>query len=107
MWIFTKHGFISIVQHNSMPDHFQVKARVEVPLMELWPEHEIEVIEWADYRYRITVPKKEVVPVLVGVIDDILYTSFKNECEWSGEYHYVLTKIWSIMYNYQKMVGDG
>mgnify|MGYP001273187426 FL=1 len=105
MWIFTKHGFISIVQHNSMPDHFQVKARVVTPLKSLWPGHEIEVIDWADYRYRITIPKNEVVPVLASEIEDIPYTSFKNECAWDGMYHHVLTRIWSIMYNYQKMIG--
>ena len=105
MWIFTKHGFISIVQHNSMPDHFQVKARAVTPLKSLWPGHEIEVIDWADYRYRITIPKNEVVPVLASEIEDIPYTSFKNECAWDGMYHHVLTRIWSIMYNYQKMIG--
>ena len=102
MWIFTKHGFISIVQHNSISDHFQVKSREPSPLKELWPEHEIEVIEWADYRYRITIAKSEVVPVLAGAIEDITYTSFKNECEKDGYYHYVLTRIWELMYNYQQ-----
>ena len=102
MWIFTKHGFISIVQHNSMPDHFQVKARVVTPLKSLWPGHEIEVIDWADYRYRITIPKDEVMPVLLSVIEDVLYTSFKNECEMDEDYHYVLTRIWGLMYNYQQ-----
>ena len=104
MWIFTKHGFISIVQHNSIADHFQVKSREPGPLKVLWPEHEIEVIEWADYRYRITIPKNEVVPVLVGAVEDILYTSFKNECERDSKYYSVLTRVWSLMYNYQKNV---
>ena len=54
MWIFTKYGFLAIVQHNSMPDHFQVKSRTIEPLEILWPEHEIEIIDWADYRFRIT-----------------------------------------------------
>ena len=54
MWVFTKCGFLAIVQHNSMPDHFQVKSRTIEPLEILWPEHEIEIIDWADYRFRIT-----------------------------------------------------
>ena len=45
MWAFTTHGFLSIVQHNALPDHFQVKARVPDPLEKLWPDHEIEVID--------------------------------------------------------------
>ena len=58
MWIFTRWGFLSIVQHNAMPGYFQVKARVIDPLEHLWPEHEIEIIDWADYRFRITIEKE-------------------------------------------------
>ena len=102
MWIFTKHGFISIVQHNSMPGHFQVKSRVAAPLDYFWPNHQIEVIEWADYRFRITIPKEEVVPILVRGLQGVSYTSFKNECEVDEDYHYALARTWSIMYNYQQ-----
>ena len=102
MWIFTKYGFLSIVQHNSMPDHYQVKSRVPIPIEELWPDYDIEIIDWADYRYRITISKIEVALVLIeSVIGSIDYTSFKNECETDEDYHYVLTRVWSIMYNYQ------
>ncbi len=102
MWIFTKYGFLSIVQHNSMPDHYQVKSRVPFPIEELWPDYDIEIIDWADYRYRITISKIEVALVLIeSVIGSIDYTSFKNECETDEDYHYVLTRVWSIMYNYQ------
>ena len=64
MWIFTTHGFLSVVQHNAMPDHFQIKSRVRDPLSELWPDHEIEVIDWADYRFRITIEKSDALSVL-------------------------------------------
>ena len=107
MWIFTKRGFLSIVQHNSMPDHFQVKSRVADPLEQLWPDHEVEVIDWADYRFRITIPKNEVLAVLKDEIEDVLYTSFKNECEADEGYHYVLTRVWAIMYNYQQRTESG
>ena len=106
MWIFTKRGFLSIVQHNSMPGHFQVKSRVADPLEQLWPDHEVEVIDWADYRFRITIPKDEVLTVLKEEVEDVLYTSFKNECEVDEGYHYVLTRVWSIMYNYQQRMGS-
>ena len=26
MWVFTKHGVLSIVQHKDLPNHFQVKS---------------------------------------------------------------------------------
>ena len=101
MWAFTTHGFLSIVQHNAMPDYFQVKARVPDPLEKLWPDHEIEVIDWADYRYRITIEKSEVLPVLLEVIASVDYTSFKGACGQDNRYHLTLSKVWNIMYSYQ------
>ena len=101
MWAFTTHGFLSIVQHNAMPDYFQVKARVPDPLEKLWPDHEIEVIDWADYRYRITIGKSEVLPVLLEVIASVDYTSFKGACGQDSRYHLTLSKVWNIMYSYQ------
>ncbi len=101
MWTFTTKGFLSIVQHDSMHEHFQVKARVATPLEELWPGHEIQKIDWADYRFRITIRKDEVIPVLAKEIESILYTSFKNECEEDDSYHHALVRVWSTMFNYQ------
>ena len=102
MWVFTTKGFLSVVQHNSMPEHFQVKSRIIDPLEILWPEYEIEVIDWADYRFRITIPKEEAIPVFMEQMWLVDYTSFKDECKYDEEYYYTLTKVWSIMYNYQQ-----
>ena len=107
MWAFTTHGFLSIVQHNAMPDHFQVKARVPDPLEKLWPDHKIEVIDWADYRYRITIEKSEVLPVLLEVIASVDYTSFKDVSSSDAEYHRALSKIWMEMYRYQSKLEAG
>ena len=102
MWAFTIHGFLSIVQHKAMPDHFQVKSRVPDPLEKLWPDHEIEVIDWADYRFRITIEKSEALPTLIEVMGSITYTSFKDACGRDSKYHLALTKIWNIMYSFQR-----
>jgi hypothetical protein len=99
--MFTTHGFLSVVQHNAMPDHFQIKSRVRDPLCELWPDHEIEVIDWADYRFRITIEKSDALPTLLKVMESVDYTSFKGACSQDSRYHLVLTKIWNIMYSYQ------
>ena len=108
MWIFTTKGFLSIVQHNAFLDCFQVKSRVIEPLEEMWPDHEIEEIDWADYRFRITISKAEVIPVLVGAIESIDYTSFKDQCRDDMVYYYeALVRIWTEMYRYQtKLEGD-
>ena len=101
MWIFTTKGFISIAQHKTLPEHFQVKARVASPLEELWPDHEIEVIDWADYRFRITIEKSDALPTLLKVMGSVDYISFKDACGHDNRYHLALTKIWNIMYSYQ------
>ena len=102
MWIFTTKGFLSIVQHNSMPGHFQVKSRAIDPLEALWPDQEIEEIDWADYRFRITMTKEKTLDVLTTEVRDVTYTSFKDQCREDHDYHYALTRVWSIMYNYQQ-----
>jgi len=104
MWIFTTKGFLSIVQHNSMPGHFQVKSRAIDPLEALWPDQEIEEIDWADYRFRITILKAEVVPVLAEQIAAVGYTNFKNECRRDEEYQEALGVVWETMYHYQTSV---
>ena len=101
MWIFTTYGFISVVQHNSLEGYFQVKSRVVEPLEILWPEMDIEVIDWADYRFRITIEKEKVFPILFKLSQEVGYTSFKDECRSDHDYHDALIKVWSTMYNYQ------
>lgn len=101
MWIFTRYGFLSVVQHNAMPDHFQVKSRVIDPLEQLWPEQDIETIDWADYRFRVTIEKEMVFPILLKVIKEVNYTSFKDECRGNHDYHDALVRVWTTMYNYQ------
>ena len=101
MWLFTTHGFLSVVQHNSMPEHFQIKSRTAHALRELWPDYEIEIIDWADYRFRITIEKSVALPVLLEVMGSVDYTSFKGACGQDSRYHLTLSKVWNIMYSYQ------
>ena len=102
MWIFTTKGFLSVVQHNSMPDHFQVKSRVIDPLRVLWPDHEVDTIDWADYRFRITIPKEEATSVLSREIESVFYTNFKDQCRDDHDYHDTLVHVWMTMYEFQK-----
>ena len=104
MWIFTTSGFLSIVQHKDADGHFQIKSRVRAPLEELWPDHEIMEIGWADYRYRINIRKDDAIPVLAEQIGKVLYTSFKDECSDEEEYHRALTRIWGTMYQFQDLL---
>ena len=102
MWIFTKKGFLSIVQHKSKEEYFQVKSREIDSLELLWPEHSVEIIDWADYRFRITLKKDDVFPIIMKQIRDINYTSFKDTCSQNHDYHDALVKVWMIMYQFQR-----
>ena len=104
MWLFTTSGFLSIVQHKDLPGFFQVKSRSADPLEALWPDQEIEVIDWADYRFRITVRKERVIPVITATLESLDYTSFKNECSDHEEYHRALTRIWGTMFQFQDLL---
>ena len=101
MWVFTKHGFLSIVQHKDLPNHFQVKSRVADPLQYFWPEQEIVTIDWADYRFRITIEKKEVFPVMMQLLESLDYSNFKHECHQMKEYQSALMGVWTEMHAYQ------
>lgn len=104
MWVFTTGGFLAIVQHKDLPDFFQVKSRTADPLAAMWPEEEIEEIDWADYRFRITVGKEKVIPVITGALESLDYTSFKNECAQDEEYHRALARVWSTMHQFQSVM---
>ena len=104
MWIFTKWGFLAIVQHKDLPDYFQVKSRTPDPLDRLWPDLEIDVIEWADYRFRINARKDAVVPVVSEILGSVTYTSFKGECRDDPEYHSALTRVWHNMHAFQDLM---
>ena len=101
MWIFTKYGYLSIVEHKDMDNYFQIRSREIRPLQKYWPKYDIDIIEWADYRFRITIKKNIALKKLIKIIEEINYINFKNQCSDSREYHDALADIWSRMYFFQ------
>ncbi len=106
MWVFTKHGFVSIVQHRDIPECMIVRARSPQPLEELWPDHEVITLEDADYRFRILAQRDSVMDVVSDLVGSIDYDNFKNECVDDREYLRSLGSVWRVMYEYQLRVGD-
>ncbi|MFM9042715.1 MAG: hypothetical protein ACKOPI_00940 [bacterium] len=90
MWVISKYGFASAVEHRDQPGWVLVRARDRADLEEFcgvardkglsgFSESEIEENPQADYRFRMTVKSEdwaELVKVLAGEID---YPNFKNE----------------------------
>ena len=107
MWVFTNHGFVSIVQHHDDPDILLVRSRTAGPLLSLWPDYEIHELGLADYRYRIYVPRERVSEVMMGLLDGLDYPNFKSACTDDDDYQIALASVWRTMYGYQERAGDG
>ena len=107
MWFFTKHGFVSIVQHRDDPAVFLVRSRNVRPLAALWPDYKIHELGLADYRYRIFVPRLGVSEVVMDLLDGLDYPNFKSACTDDDDYQIALASVWRTMYGYQEKAGDG
>ena len=107
MWMFTKFGFISVVEHRDIPDHLMVRARDPRPLREIWPDHPITTLWDADYRHRITVHRDAFASSMGETVESIDYDNFKNACHEHGEYQRALGSVWRVMFEFQSRVGDG
>ena len=89
MWVFSKTGFVSIVQHREEPEILIVRARVLEDLEEFAKTLSlkskqtvrIEYSEKADYAFRLYAERKQVVAVVRKMVADINYDNFKKSVE--------------------------
>ena len=82
MWLMTNFGFFSIVKKEG-EEHLTVRARVKQDLLNLKERYlpsigAIEESAYADYRYRVRVPREAFAEVLKDIALDIDYPNFKN-----------------------------
>jgi len=82
MWLMTDFGFFSIVQKEG-EQNLTVRARVRQDLLNLKDRYlpglgAIEETEYADYRYRVRVPREVFAEALRDIALDIDYPNFKN-----------------------------
>lgn len=88
MWLFTTHGFFSIVQHKDNPDYLLVRARVKGDIERYFPGADVQRTDDADYLYRATIPRSQVMDVVMDVVRNIDYTSFKGALKDKSRYAY-------------------
>lgn len=102
MWLFTQHGFYSIVQKDD--GFFHIRARVRSDLENLLQlvDLKLTIHEWstADYRYRLLVDLETLLEVIVHLATSLDYSNFKgripqreDQCERLGVYH----KVWATL----------
>lgn len=96
MWLFTQRGFFSIVQHKGNPAVLIVKARVKGDIEKYWPEAVIERNEEFDYLYRTNLPREAVEPVILQIVKDINYDSFKGSLEDKRRYAWYV-RVWETL----------
>lgn len=123
MWLFTKHGFYSIVcarqgdgSHGQPvdPDRVMVRARVRSQLEALQEQFadlvaDCEILESSstDYAYRIFVSKSVWAQVMVGLTEELDYDNFKSKVARhqgsnGAAYEHSLHEVWSVMNRLQK-----
>lgn len=118
MWIFTKYGFFSIACARNEnggidPSLLMVRTRMSEHLENLkrrFPAleaFEIRGAEFADYPFRLIVPKSLWTSLLVSLAEEQTWSNFKNEAaayekehEHSGRYVDALHRVWSVMRQY-------
>jgi len=96
MWIFTKHGFVSIVEDRNNLGYLLVRAREQTPLRKLFLGHQIFHTPVADYPYRVRVKQGHVASVIDNEIRKIHYSNFKDSIKDNEDYHDLLMEIWYI-----------
>lgn len=86
MWLMSKTGFVSIVEHRDRPGFVLVRARRMGDLDPFIEDNqkyikeqqgEVVYLEHADYPYRVVLPKGGVVDTVSRLIRGIDYDNFK------------------------------
>jgi len=79
MWVFTRDGFLSIVEHNLNSNILIVRSRFKNHIQKIFGEVNVEEDAGTDYEYRAEIPKEKVAKVMSDLVKDIDYPNFKNE----------------------------
>lgn len=93
MWVFTTRGMLSIVEHREDETKLCVRARRREHLTDLFPLREFQHTPYADYHWRMVLPREEVVKVLIKEVYDINYPNFKDASDVSLQTTYA--NVWA------------
>ena len=82
MWLFTKHGFFSAVQHFENANLIHVRARFKGDLERLCEAYEttpeVEHTPGNDYPYRMNFRREDWAKIVAGEANAIDYENFKD-----------------------------
>ena len=107
MWIFTKHGFYSVVSSTKQKEKIQIRARCKRHLTNLKERFgllgPILETENSDYRFRMIVARiqwKMLIEQLAREVYD--YCNFKDQLDGDPEYQDAAVGVWTRMHKLQE-----
>ena len=115
MWIFSKWGFVSIVQHRQLPGKLLVRARTKADLENFirllgeidGKKHPVEETPDADYGYRTVACKRAVARALSRIAADVDYPNFKDAVHGDPARDSAYMEVWSAMVDFQREKKTG
>ena len=101
MWIFLNDAFLSLVADRFDSGSLLVRARRAGDIDAVFPGADVTESDVADYRFRATIPRAEVVARLVERIGSIEYPNFKDSVR-DPLRHDAYTNVWRVMFRFQE-----
>lgn len=99
MWIFSRVGFVSVVEDRQTPGNLLVRGRVRADVAKLFPGYPVETTPGRDYRFRTSVPRAAVASIVAEQVRGIDYDNFKNSTPQDRHAPYM--DVWEVMYRMQ------
>lgn len=114
MWLYTRYGFVSVVEHMSDEAKLWVRARKEHHLKNVLKHYlpdsdfhdQVQCTTGAgyDYGYRVKMDRKSFARLVDTAVSGIDYPNFKDACHESGDsaYDECLGQTWLEARNMQR-----
>lgn len=96
MWLMLSDAFLSIVYKDCARDELMVRARRQGDIEKIFPTARVTRYTKSDYLYRAAVKKSDVEAAMVGEINRITYSNFKNSVA-DGLLHDAYLRVWGTM----------
>jgi len=98
MWVFTNHGFYSIVKIlDTNPEKFWIRSRRKEHLNTYFSEERILESNGSDYQYRVEISKEELSEIFSYLPQEIDYTNFKDSIK-DKPLHHAAKLVWLGVY---------
>ena len=98
MWVFTNHGFYSIVRIlDTNPEKFWIRSRRREHLNTYFSEERIIESYGSDYQYRVEINKEELSEIFSYLPEEIDYSNFKDSIK-DKHLHHAAKLVWLGVY---------